>query len=607
MVRRQHRSPSSHFFLITPFRSFSYVIFAMCFLICRFFGQNSLALGDIDRDGLPDLAYTCARGSRSISIARNLGKGAFSQPAYMQPLPFDSSTSVEEILLDWSDLDGDGFLELHVGAPFSQISSYQLNVTDGNAFHYGAVRFLPPVSLGSTAMLSYMSSDDLNGPSGLISQKGTPILWTAQGSLGTAITLKNQTTFVAPHSSALYRVQAARLLTLAYPSLNQTQVVVAGKDFFGYLNVDLSGVEPQFSPGSLLDSLSFDFSLADMNNDGLVDIVYLSRMASSSEITLTVSLNSGYGFHDSYTRLLDIYSSSLQPEAFPAKVSTGDINNDRFPDIVILSHDGKLSLMLNTQGTFSDMCLIQQLYSGVLDGHPDQLRVVDMNGDNKADIIVMGNSELLLSFVASIEFEPVPSLYIPAYPTTQSSGKSSGFWSVIESVPRIVLWIPILILGLLIRVCYRSCQRNEDTNVPVVLANNNLVVDANDVGPQGYVPIYASAGQFASDSESGDGDDEEEGKPGEEIPSGEECVVCLDKRISMVFLECGHMACCYRCAKKLTTCPLCREKIVAVVRVAREQPDTIQMEDMTEKSQQIDEAESAASLVSSGDSEPDHV
>lgn len=45
------------------------------------------------------------------------------------------------------------------------------------------------------------------------------------------------------------------------------------------------------------------------------------------------------------------------------------------------------------------------------------------------------------------------------------------------------------------------------------------------------------------------------------------CVVCLDKEIETIFLECGHMACCQVCSPKLKVCPVCRSKIVRVVKV----------------------------------------
>ncbi|CAG0920766.1 unnamed protein product [Notodromas monacha] len=43
----------------------------------------------------------------------------------------------------------------------------------------------------------------------------------------------------------------------------------------------------------------------------------------------------------------------------------------------------------------------------------------------------------------------------------------------------------------------------------------------------------------------------------------EECVVCMDKKCEMVFLNCGHVCCCKECSNPIVDCPLCRSKIVA--------------------------------------------
>ncbi|XP_065331544.1 uncharacterized protein LOC135933987 [Cloeon dipterum] len=40
-----------------------------------------------------------------------------------------------------------------------------------------------------------------------------------------------------------------------------------------------------------------------------------------------------------------------------------------------------------------------------------------------------------------------------------------------------------------------------------------------------------------------------------------DCCICLDQKRSMVFVPCGHVACCHRCADQLSNCPVCRTKI----------------------------------------------
>jgi len=50
-----------------------------------------------------------------------------------------------------------------------------------------------------------------------------------------------------------------------------------------------------------------------------------------------------------------------------------------------------------------------------------------------------------------------------------------------------------------------------------------------------------------------------------EVPDKDQCIVCMERRIDCVLLECGHLAVCFVCGKHLTECPICRNKIERVV------------------------------------------
>ncbi|UVT30891.1 baculoviral IAP repeat-containing protein 2 [Penaeus vannamei nudivirus] len=40
-----------------------------------------------------------------------------------------------------------------------------------------------------------------------------------------------------------------------------------------------------------------------------------------------------------------------------------------------------------------------------------------------------------------------------------------------------------------------------------------------------------------------------------------ECKICMDKYVSVIFLPCKHMIACTLCASALTECPVCRKRI----------------------------------------------
>ncbi|CAG2059094.1 unnamed protein product [Timema podura] len=46
-----------------------------------------------------------------------------------------------------------------------------------------------------------------------------------------------------------------------------------------------------------------------------------------------------------------------------------------------------------------------------------------------------------------------------------------------------------------------------------------------------------------------------------------ECAVCLDDTCEVIFVPCGHMCCCIKCAELVGQCPLCRADINQKVRV----------------------------------------
>ena len=45
-----------------------------------------------------------------------------------------------------------------------------------------------------------------------------------------------------------------------------------------------------------------------------------------------------------------------------------------------------------------------------------------------------------------------------------------------------------------------------------------------------------------------------------------QCKVCMDKKLEVVFIPCGHFVCCSSCAQSLSKCPYCRKVISSAVK-----------------------------------------
>ncbi|GJP46070.1 hypothetical protein CLOM_g5406 [Closterium sp. NIES-68] len=67
------------------------------------------------------------------------------------------------------------------------------------------------------------------------------------------------------------------------------------------------------------------------------------------------------------------------------------------------------------------------------------------------------------------------------------------------------------------------------------------------------------------------GGDADEEVVGEEVQSGELCVVCLHRKRKAVFIPCGHRVCCLSCSRVVRVeqalCPICRGQVLAAFRV----------------------------------------
>ena len=47
----------------------------------------------------------------------------------------------------------------------------------------------------------------------------------------------------------------------------------------------------------------------------------------------------------------------------------------------------------------------------------------------------------------------------------------------------------------------------------------------------------------------------------ERLRREKECMVCMEREISVAFVPCGHLVCCAGCSNQLTECPSCRSHI----------------------------------------------
>ena len=217
-----------------------------------------------------------------------------------------------------------------------------------------------------------------------------------------------------------FRYEAARIPNMApanNPSVQPRFCSVVAGDVTGDGYVDLyfgdydSGGSESFdynnkllinqgaaSPGFFIDSLTARMSanpgllsafgaasaMADMNNDGVMDVIKQTSLASPLHVAVQYNNPANVGFFpDSVYKVVNSTS--------PYFASVGDLNNDSRMDIVITS-DGQDRYLLNTgnagDGTAIFNSITFAFQSGSDDGFGSSSTVVDLNNDGWKDVLI---------------------------------------------------------------------------------------------------------------------------------------------------------------------------------------------------------------------------
>ena len=159
--------------------------------------------------------------------------------------------------------------------------------------------------------------------------------------------------------------------------------LVPGNSEVDVVTVDAQGsftlVSPQIFPDiSQMSSLA----LADVNNDGIADVIVSD--ASSSSTGVRVLLNDGDG-----NLAADVsYPTESSAGAGPVSVILADVNGDGWVDIITANgRDGSISVLLNNgDGTFAAPV------SYLAGTDPVAAAVADMNGDGFPDLVVVDSA-----------------------------------------------------------------------------------------------------------------------------------------------------------------------------------------------------------------------
>jgi hypothetical protein len=297
---------------------------------------GSLAVGDFNADGRPDLAT--ANDVGTVSVLLGNGDGTFAAPrTLVLPDP------VIALSVAVGDFNGDGKADLAVGAMFTYTYPYQpyLYVYVGNGdgtFANPLTNALPPAADYSREPYSVQIADlDGDGKSDVVTTNFdntvTVLLGNGDG------TLQAPTLFTAgPGPMMTLSVAVADvngdgkpdLATADYNGTSGTLSVLLG---------DGTGAFPAYRTYAVGDSPS-SVAVADVNGDGRCDLVTTNSGGGTN--TVNVLLATGDG---TFQTARNYYAG-----ASPFALATGAFNGDAFPDLAGVTNSstaGNLAVFLN--------------------------------------------------------------------------------------------------------------------------------------------------------------------------------------------------------------------------------------------------------------------
>jgi autotransporter-associated beta strand protein len=352
---------------------------------------SSVAIGDFNGDGIPDLVVTNS-GSNTISVFLGNSDGSL-KPGLTTPVGTDPTSVVVK------DFNGDDKPDIVVAnaGNLSQNNLGNITVLLGN----GDGTFQAPVNLSAGTTPVALASTDLNGD-------GAPDFVVANGvAAGTVTVLFDyaapDVTFQAQKSAA---GQTPRSVVTA--DFNGDGIPDLAVGSAGGVSILLGNGDGTFqAPHTVLAGSIYSLTVADLNGDGISDLALLA--GSGPFAGAAVLLGNGDG----------TFKAPLNLPVSGTSLAVADINHDGIPDLISCTALHFSVMLGNGNGTFkSPSTSYSNTNAGIV-------AVGDFNGDGNPDLVIGNtygqNSAVILLGNGNGTFgAPQPLLGLGQFPYTTS-------------------------------------------------------------------------------------------------------------------------------------------------------------------------------------------
>lgn len=334
------------------------------------FAGAGIAIGDVNGDKKPDIVVGSEGGATAI-VYLNQGTGTFKVGGTVGSVPINPTNNV--VL---ADINNDKKLDIVVPDPFGDV--YTFYGTGKGTFTAGPVYPLQSCNDCSNFLAAL---GDFNGD-GTLDVLDTDGFYTNTVSLGRGDGTFQTAQLYASSSLAANNIATADFNGDGFPDIAQA---IVGDSSKIAINLGSShgalGKASLITPGTCANNYAEWVAAGDVNGDGKADLVVTLQDATFAGCqNNTVAVLEGLGTGKFKKAVYYPTGASAQEQ----QVYLVDVNGDGKLDIVTANSDGTLSVLLNKgNGTYTTEPLVPAVANLF---YQESLTFADFNGDGKMDI-----------------------------------------------------------------------------------------------------------------------------------------------------------------------------------------------------------------------------